>query len=151
MSEKEERASVPSMNKIHRIAGLRISRIEDAEGVCPGQNRNRLPDLEPPEERLQRQRSNIFSSDAISLSHASAVEDVFTAVDRAEHNDLTARITVYAMNLTVMAFALPVGLALLLMNVLGGENLRTTAHIMALTGLFSALMTANPGLFSTFL
>ena len=58
---------------------------------------------------------------------------------REEHQDLTARLTVYALNLTVMVFALPVGLALLFMNIIGGENLRTTAHVMALTGLFSAL------------
>lgn len=144
----EERDSVPSMKKIHRIAGLRISRIEQTDGF---ENRSRLPDLEPPEERLQSQRSAIFSSDAISLSHASAVDDVFSPADRAEYSDLTARITVYAMNMTVMIFALPVGMVLLLMNILGGENLRTTAHVMALTGLFSALVTAHPGLFTSFL
>lgn len=59
---------------------------------------------------------------------------------------MTARLTVYALNLSVIAFTVPVGMALLLMNILGGENLRTTAHVMALTGLFSALAAANPGL-----
>ena len=33
------------------------------------------------------------------------------------------------------------------LNILGGENLRTTAHVMALTAFFSALSVANPGLF----
>ena len=101
--------------------------------------RELLPELEPPEQRLQRARSHIFSSDAITLSHSSAMEDVFEPSEREEHNDTTARLTVYALNLTVMVFALPVGLALLFMNILGGENLRTTAHVMALTGLFMAL------------
>lgn len=74
------------------------------------------------------------------------MEDVFDQSERSEHQDTTARLTVYALNLTVMVFTIPVGLALLLLNILAGENLRTTAHIMALTGLFSALAAANPGL-----
>ena len=105
-----------------------------------------LPDLAPPEERLRSQKRQIFSSDAISLSHASAMEDVFDPAERPERGDLKARLTVYALNMTIMVFTVPVGMALLIMNMLGGENLRTTAHVMALTGLFSALAAANPGL-----
>ena len=122
------------MSKIHKIAGLRISRVNPAVT-----NRDLLPDLEPPEERLRREKSAIFSADSILLSHSSAVEDVFEPNLREEHQDLTARITVYVMNLIVMVMAMPVGLALLCLNILGGENLRTTAHVMALTGLFLAL------------
>ena len=71
------------------------------------------------------------------------MEDVFEPVLREEHGDLTARLTVYVMNLIVIVFSAPVGLALLLMNILGGENLRTTAHVVALTGLFIALHDAG--------
>jgi hypothetical protein len=135
------------MGKIHRIAGLKISRVAPIVGVdeefVPG--REVLPDLEPAEDRLRRQRSHIFSSDAISLSHGSAVEDVFDPNKRAEHNDFTARMTVYVMNASIMVFALPVGLALLCLNILGGENLRTTAHVMALTGLFMVLSNTEEG------
>ena len=122
------------MEKVHKIAGLRISRIA---------GREKLPDLEPPEVRLEREKSQIFSSDSITLSHSSAVEDVFDPVLREEHNDTTARLTVYVMNLIVIVFAAPVGLALLLMNIIGGENLRTTAHTIALTGMFVALHNAG--------
>lgn len=131
------------MSRIHRIAGLRISRVHPAIA-----SRDLLPELAPPEERLKKEKTAIFRSDAISLSQESAMEDVFGPARRPEHQDLTARATVYVLNLTVMVFALPVGFALLIMNVLGGENLRTTAHVMALTGLFSALSAANPGLFA---
>ena len=91
--------------------------------------------------------------DEVEATQASVIEleDVFNPTNRAEHSDFVARATVYVMNLTVMVFALPVGLALLFMNILGGENLRTTAHVMALTGLFSALVAANPQMFSTLL
>ena len=126
----EERESGEHMARIHKIAGLRISRIA---------GRELLPDLAPPEERLQREKSAIFSADAISLSHSSAIEDVFDPCLREEHGDLTARLTVYVMNLIVVVFAMPVGVGLLIMNILGGENLRTTAHVMALMGLFMAL------------
>jgi hypothetical protein len=122
------------MPKVHKIAGLKISRLA---------GRDLLPELEPPEERLQREKSNIFSSDSITLSHKSAVEDVFQRDMRAEHGDLKARLTVYVMNLIVIVFSAPVGLALLVMNILGGENLRTTAHVVALTGMFLALNQAG--------
>lgn len=122
------------MSKIHKIAGLRISSIQGSE---------LLPDLAPPEEKLQREKSHIFSSDSITLSTQSAVDDVFEPCLRKEHGDLTARTTVYVLNLIVMVFSVPLGLALLVMNIIGGENLRTTAHVMALTGMFMALATAS--------
>lgn len=135
------------MGKVHRIAGLKISRVtptigQDREFV-PG--REVLPDLEPAEERLRLHKSHIFSSDTIALSHDSAIEDVFDPNMREEHRDFTARLTVYVLNAIVMVFALPVGLALLCLNILGGENLRTTAHVMALTGVFMSLATTQEG------
>ncbi|MEL7202567.1 MAG: hypothetical protein AAFX07_15370 [Pseudomonadota bacterium] len=129
------------MTKSRTIAGLRVSRVAPSSA-----HHKNLPDLAPPEERLRSQKRQIFSSDAISLSHASAMEDVFDPAIRPERRDLKARLTVYALNMTIMVFTVPVGVALLLMNMLGGENLRTTAHVMALTGLFSALAAANPEL-----
>jgi len=109
--------------------------------------RELLPDLEPAEDRLRRQKSLIFRSDSISvaLSHNSAMEDVFDPELREEHRNLTARVTVYVMNLTIMVLALPVGLGLLCFNILGGENLRTTAHVMALTGMAMALSMTQGG------
>jgi hypothetical protein len=135
------------MSKVHRIAGMKISRValapvEQGEFV-PG--REVLPELEPAEERLRRHKSHIFGSESISLSQKSAMEDVFEPSQRAEHQDFTARMTVYVMNGIVMVFALPVGLALLCLNILGGENLRTTAHALALTGLFMALAATEGG------
>lgn len=135
------------MTRVHRIAGLKISRVTpaiDLDGQ-PLQGRDLLPDLEPAEERLRKRKSHIFSADAISLSHDSAMEDLFEPNKRAEHKDFTARMTVYVLNAIVMVFALPVGLALLCLNILGGENLRTTAHVMALTGLFMALSATEEG------
>ena len=67
------------------------------------------------------------------------MDDVFEPCRREEHGDLTARMTVYVLNLIVMVFSVPLGLALLLMNIIGGENLRTTAHVLALMGMFMAL------------
>ena len=128
------------MSRIHRIAGLRISRVTANEPRS-----ELLPELEPPEEKLRREKSHIFLSDSISLSHDSAMEDVFDPSLRDEQNDVIARSTVYVINLTVMVFALPVGLALLCLNILGGANLRTTSHIMALTGMFMALSESDHG------
>lgn len=126
------------MSRIHRIAGLKISRVEEPRSGL-------LPDLEPPEVRLQRQKSSIFLADSINLSHGSAMDDVFDPSLRAEQNDLVARSTVYVMNMIVLVFAMPVGLALLCLNILGGANFRTTAHAMALTGVFMALAATEEG------
>lgn len=132
------------MSKSRRIAGLKVSRVAPTSAPV----HRSLPHLAPPEERLRTHKRQIFSSDEISLSHASLHDDALGLAVRPERKDQIARVTVYTLNLTVMVFAVPAGLVLLLMNILMGENLRTTAHVMALTGLFSALAAANPGLLS---
>ena len=126
------------MNQIRKIAGLTISRVD-----APAHSRDLLPDLEPPEERLRREKTQIFSSDSINLSH-----DPFSPMDDTqqeweEHHDFTARLTVYVLNAIVMIFAMPVGAALLFLNIVGGENLRTTSHVLALTGMFLGLSFAG--------
>lgn len=59
--------------------------------------------------------------------------------DRPEASDFCAFLTVYALNAAIMLFAFPVGFGLLVFNILGGENLRTTSHIMGLTGFLMTL------------
>lgn len=49
------------------------------------------------------------------------------------------RLAVYALNTLLMILAFPVGLAVLLLNVLSGEDMRTTAHAMSVTALFLSL------------
>lgn len=139
--------------KEHKIAGLRIKRVSPSIpapdlGWSP---KDDLPDLEPAERKLGRVRDVIFRSDRITLSRGSVLEDNLVPSDRAEHKDIIARITVYVLNITVMIMSLPVGLALLYFNIMGGENLRTTAHVMALTGMFMALAATAQGaaLFAT--
>ena len=137
------------MTKVHRIAGLKISRVQPMleENFDTGWTpRDALPDLEPPEDRLRQSKRLIFASDSISLTHGSAMEDIFEPSQREEHKDLTARATVYTMNMIVIVMALPVGLALLIFNILCGENLRTTAHVIALTGMATALSQTPEGL-----
>lgn len=70
---------------------------------------------------------------------ASVAPRTTTFRDRPEASDSCAFLTVYAFNAAIMLFAFPVGFGLLVFNILGGENLRTTAHVMALTGLMMAL------------
>lgn len=135
------------MGRVHRIAGLRISRIAsdiDAYEIT-AQGRELLPDLEPAEDRLRRNRSHIFSADTLYPSHSAEMVEVFDLQRRTEKRNLTSRATVYAMNGIVMVMALPVGLALLCYNIVSGESVRTTAHAMALTGLFLALAGTDEG------
>ena len=136
-----------TMKNVHRIAGLKISRIaptsfDDEE---PLHGSELLPDLEPAEELLRRRRSSIFGSETISVNAGSLMDDPHEPIRTIERSDFTARFTVYVMNAIVMVFAMPVGAALLCLNILGGENIRTTAHALALVGMFMALGVAEGG------
>lgn len=137
------------MANVHRIAGLRISRIPSSDVVDPLADfwtpKDVFPDLEPAEDKLRRIKRHIFASDTITLTHSSAVDDVFGPKHREEHGSLVARVTVYVLNMIVIVMALPVGLLLLFFNILGGENLRTTAHVIALTGMGLALAQTDAG------
>ncbi len=138
------------MSTVHRIAGLKISRVSGSQSAEDPladfwSPKDALPDLEPAEEKLDRLKRQIFASDTITLSHSSAMEDVFDPNQRDEHKNGTARATVYVMNMIVIVLALPVGLALLFFNILFGENLRTTAHMIALTGMAMALTQTEAG------
>lgn len=147
--KRKGRESDRVMSKVHRIAGLKISRIASAEVADPLADfwtpKDALPDLEPAEDRLRRLKRQIFASDTITLTHSSAIEDVFDPRLREEHNNIVARATVYVLNMIVIVMALPVGLMLLFFNILGGENLRTTAHVIALTGMGLALAQTEAG------
>ena len=152
-TEARRRESAKTMANVHRIAGLRISRIPATEVADPLADfwtpKDALPDLEPAEDRLRRIKRHIYASDSITLTHSSAVEDVFDPKLREEHNNLVARITVYVLNMIVVVMSLPIGLFLLFFNILGGENLRTTAHIIALTGMSMALAQTEAGAWIT--
>ena len=50
------------------------------------------------------------------------------------------RASIYALSATIMVFALPVGAGVLTYNALGKGSMRTTAHMMALTGIGTVLM-----------
>lgn len=88
---------------------------------------------------------------AIRLSHASAHDESTDFRDRPERHDPVACLTVYAMNAAIMLFYFPVGFALLIFNILGGENLRTTSHTLALTGLGMSLATTASAAMQTLL
>jgi len=135
------------MGNVHRIAGLRISRVaptveEDDDFWTP---RESLPDLEPAEDKLRRMKSHIFRADSIALTHDSAMEDVFDPAMREENKSTMARATVYVTNMMLMVLSPPVGAGMLMLNILGGENLRTTLHLVALTGMATALAGTSGG------
>ena len=97
-----------------------------------------LPDVSAPVETTEDNLRRIFR-----LSQGSAQDEPTDFADRKEAHDTVARLTVYALNGSVMLFSFPVGFGLLIFNILGGENLRTTAHTMALTGMGTSLVSAG--------
>jgi ABC-type sugar transport system permease subunit len=55
--------------------------------------------------------------------------------DNPDTDNALSRLAVYTLNAVLLILAFPVGFAMLMFNVLVGENLRTTIHVLALTGL----------------
>lgn len=100
-----------------------------------------LPELEPAEcaTEADKARSREDRTLRIEFSKDAIKEEPTDFRDREESHDPMARLTVYAMNAAILLFAFPIGFGLLIFNILGGENLRTTAHAMALTGMVMAL------------
>lgn len=99
-----------------------------------------FPDLEPAPIHRRRPKSGVVSrslelSPKIELIHDSACDEAVTPSARAEPRNEIARLTVYTLNAILMVIAFPVGLGMLIFNIVGGENLRTTAHAIALTGM----------------
>ena len=64
--------------------------------------------------------------------------------DNPDADNALASLTVYALNAVLLILAFPVGFAMLIFNVLVGESLRTTIHVLALTGLAIALSNTEP-------
>ena len=137
------------MSKVHKIAGLRISRVAPQVTADPLEDfwkpKDALPDLEPAEDKIRRLSRQIFPSDTITVTHSSAMNDVFDPSQRPERFNFAARASVYVLNMIVAVMVLPVGLALLFFNIMFGENFRTTAHILALTGMLLALQQTPVG------
>lgn len=111
-----------------------------SEPDMPNRATERFPELMPAERTLREERSLIFPSGAIELRGKIVQDESTNPTERAEAYDLTARLTVYVFNLIILIAAFPVGFALLVYNILGGENVRTTAHVLSLTGLGSVIM-----------
>jgi len=97
----------------------------------------------PVELALREERRALFPSDTIALTQRSAQHETTNPTERREADDIMARLTVYVLNTILLVVAFPVGFGMLIFNILGGENLRTTAHVMALTGMGTALAAAN--------
>lgn len=100
-----------------------------------------FPDLAP-DASVRRRRTrptHMFSrsmelTPKIELTHDSAQDEGVTPARREEPRNEIARLTVYALNAILMVIFFPVGMAILMFNIICGENLRTTAHAIALTG-----------------
>lgn len=107
--------------------------------ALPDLGTDRLPDLEPAEDKLRDARHAIFAFDAIELTSRAAKDEPTRPELREERSSLVARATCYTMNAILFVMAVPVGAALLTLNLLGGENIRATAHAIALTGMAMAL------------
>ena len=124
------------------------------EAIIPLSRSVAFPDLEPASRRRREGSSRVvsrsleFSSELghrIELIHDSAHDEETTPAKRAEPRNEVARLTVYALNGILLFIFFPVGMAVLTFNILGGENLRTTAHAIALSGFAVALSMTELG------
>ncbi|MDJ1009523.1 MAG: hypothetical protein QNJ13_17050 [Paracoccaceae bacterium] len=108
-----------------------------------------FPDLEPAALR-RKTASRVISRSLefghkIELTHDSVHDEEISPTRREEARNEIARLTVYVLNAILMFISFPLGMAVLLFNILGGENLRTTAHAIALAGMATALSMTELG------
>lgn len=121
----------PETNSSKRLART------DAWGAIEGTgSKERFPSLVPASTNAL---ANKTEAHMLRVSSRNVCEESTDFRERSETRDPCAVLTVYAINAMVMVFAFPLGFALLVFNILGGENLRTTSHVMGLTGLATAL------------
>ena len=74
-----------------------------------------------------------------AAGHLARIRDEVVAQAREIRSDPTAdnalsRLSVYALCAFLLILAFPVGFAMLIYNLLAGENLRITLHVVALSG-----------------
>jgi hypothetical protein len=106
----------------------------------PHDARDAFPDLEP---------ADAGHETSALARHAERIRTELSSQfrelrDNPDAENPLARLTVYALNAVLLIIAFPVGFAMLIFNVLVGENLRTTVHVLALTGLAIALSNTDP-------
>jgi hypothetical protein len=91
---------------------------------------SRLPELAPADNPSQRHKPFV----GLDMSSSAVSHEETDFAQREETRNEMAKLTVYVMNAILLIMAFPVGFGMLVFNILGGENLRTTAHVIALTG-----------------
>lgn len=133
-----------------RLAAARVGGRGAAEAVRPKRPTRRapvpaavpaaqrLPELVPADAPAAPRRAFV----GIEMRSDAIIDEETNFAHREEVKSEVAKLTVYTLNAILMVMAFPVGFALLVFNILGGENLRTTAHAIALTGLAIALSAA---------
>ena len=110
----------------------------------PGRHRHTgahpsLPDLEPAESGAQAARRARFAG---RLRRDVAAQFAELRRDPDSRNAVS-RLGVYALNAVLLATAFPIGFAMLMFNLLLGENLRVTVHVVALTGFAVTLSSSD--------
>lgn len=100
-----------------------------------------FPELEPADAASRGTRRTATFAETLHEMRAQ-FDDI--REDPGTDNPLS-RLTAYALNLVLLVLAFPVGFAMLIVNVLGGANLRTTVHVLALTGAAIALVNTEAG------
>lgn len=76
---------------------------------------------------------SVVAEQEAALAHAREVEDIEDAAP--------LRLSAWFMSFAVVLFALPIGVALVIVNMAKGENLRLSSQTAALTGTFVAFQT----------
>ena len=111
--------------------------------TAPRWTARRLPSLAPADQVAVERDDTALERYGVRFSRNSVQDEPTDFRERPESYDTVARLTVYTLNACVLVVAFPVGFGLLIFNILGGENLRTTAHTLALTGFGTAIGAAG--------
>ncbi len=122
-------SKVAGFQSAHMAVNENHQRLDDDMADAMSAARERLheeADFADAEERLRNSRAEIFDASLLDSARETASRP------RAEIGRIE-QISVYLMTISIMLLWFPVGIAMLIYNVLRGENLNATARAMAIT------------------
>ena len=101
-----------------------------------------LPDLAPANSPEAPPARGAVARAAIAAQRYVRIDTSRLIATRPEASDPKGRLLVYTLTTALLVLAFPVGFALLIYNILGGEDLRATSGVIAVTGvsMFSLML-----------
>ncbi len=155
-NEADRRKRPTPILPLHQKGGATMSRLfPDIEDTCERLENQARPDEAIEATATQQDTSGlpylraVFARDidasvinaqgSAPSAQAAAADDAYEPYGLMEEPSTTARVATWAISLIVSLISMPIGIALMVYNLLRGEDLRLALTALALTGMFTGM------------